>query len=60
MAASRVRISDPPGKNWEGRGGAEIGEELIVAKDLLKEVMRHKMEVISEFPGSELMLIQGI
>jgi isoleucyl-tRNA synthetase len=50
----RVRISDPPGKSWEGRGGADIGEELILAKDLLKEVMRHKVEVISEFPGSEL------
>jgi isoleucyl-tRNA synthetase len=50
----RVKITDKPSSSWEGRGGADLGEELILAKDLLGNVLRHKMEVLEEFPGSEL------
>mgnify|MGYP002833248384 FL=1 len=50
----RVRITEPPSKSWEGRGGAEVGEELILAKDLISSVLRNHAEVIEEFPGSEL------
>ena len=50
----RIRITEPPAGSWEGRGGAKVGDELILAKDLLPEVMRHKMEIIEEFPGSDL------
>ena len=50
----RVKITDTPSANWEGRGGSDIGEELILAKDLLSEVLRHKVEVLEEFDGSNL------
>ena len=50
----RVKVTAEPSSSWEGRGGAEIGEELILAKDLLGNVLRHKMEVLEEFPGSDL------
>jgi len=50
----RIRINEPPSGTWEGRGRAEVGEEIILAKDLLSNVLRHQIEVISEFPGSDL------
>jgi len=50
----RVRITEPPSGNWEGRGSSEVGEELILAKDLLSDVLRHQVEVIEEFSGSEI------
>ncbi|MDG1525431.1 MAG: isoleucine--tRNA ligase [Candidatus Thalassarchaeaceae archaeon] len=51
---ARVRIDQPAGDNWEGRGGGEVGEEVIVAKDLFKEVIRHHATILEEFPGSDL------
>ena len=42
---ARVRIADAP-QGWDSRGGAEIGEELILAEDLLADVLRHQIEVI--------------
>ena len=50
----RVRISSEP-EGWEGRGSASVGEELILAKDLFKEVIRHHCDIISEMKGSELL-----
>ena len=50
----KVKITAEPSNSWEGRGGAELEEELILAKDLLGNVLRHKMEVLEEFTGSEL------
>ena len=50
----RIKISEEVSDSWEGRGGAQVGEELILAKDLFKEVIRHQCEVIEEFPGSEI------
>ena len=50
----RVRINSEP-EGWDGRGGASTGEELILAKDLFKEVIRHHCDVISEMKGSELL-----
>ena len=50
----RVRITEPPSESWEGRGGAEVGEEIIMAKDLIGSVLRNHADVIAEFPGSEL------
>ena len=50
----RVRITEPPAGGWEGRGVTEVGEELIIAKDLLSEVLRHQVEIVEEFTGSEL------
>ncbi len=50
----RVKITDSPSANWEGRGGSDIGEELILAKNLLSEVLRHKVEILEEFDGSSL------
>ena len=50
----RIRVNANPSDSWEGRGGAKIGEELILAKDLLGDVLRHHMEIIEEFPGSVL------
>ncbi|MDP7329563.1 MAG: isoleucine--tRNA ligase, partial [Candidatus Thalassarchaeaceae archaeon] len=50
---ARVRVTDSP-QGWDGRGGAEIGEEIILAEDLLGDVLRHQIEVIETFPGSEL------
>ena len=50
----RVKITSGPSDTWEGRGGAEVGEELILAKDLIGNVLRNHMEVLDEFPGSEI------
>ena len=50
----RVRITEPPSGNWRGRGGAEVGDELILAKDLMSDVLRHQVEVIEEFSGSKI------
>ncbi|MGY8702903.1 MAG: class I tRNA ligase family protein, partial [Candidatus Poseidoniales archaeon] len=50
----RIKVTSPPSESWEGRGGAEVGEEIILAKDLLGNVLRHHMEIIEEFPGSDL------
>ena len=50
---ARIRISAEP-EGWDGRGGANIGEELILAEDLLAESLRHQIEIIDTFPGSEL------
>ena len=50
----RVRITESPSGSWDGRGGAEVGEELILAKDLLSDVLRHQVEVIEEFSGATL------
>ena len=50
----RVRITEPPSGNWEGRGGSEVGDELILAKDLMSDVLRHQVEVIEEFSGSKM------
>ena len=50
----RIRITELPAGSWEGRGGAEVGEEIILAKDLLADVLRHQIEIIDEFPGSHL------
>ena len=49
----RVKVTSVPEK-WEGHGGAEIGEELIVAKDLFKEVIRHHCDEIETVKGSDL------
>ena len=50
---ARIRIVAEP-EGWDGRGGAAIGEELILAEDLLAETLRHQIEIIDTFPGSEL------
>ena len=49
----RVRVTAQP-EGWEGHGGAAVGEELILAKDLFKEVIRHHCDEIESFPGSDL------
>lgn len=49
----RVRVTAPP-EGWTGPGGAAVGDELILAKELLKATLRHQAEVLEEFPGSEL------
>jgi len=49
----RVKVTQEP-ENWQGMGGARIGEEMILAKELFKEVIRHHCEVVAEFPGSDL------
>ena len=50
----RVRITEPPSEAWEGRGGAEVGEELILAKDLIGSVLRNHVDIVDEFLGVEL------
>ena len=50
----RVRVTEPASESWEGRGGAEVGEELILAKELIGSVLRNHADIIDEFPGSEL------
>ena len=50
----RVKVVAEPSDSWEGRGGAKIGEELILAKDLMSDVLRHHVEIIEEFPGNKL------
>ena len=49
----RVRVTEAP-KAWSGPGGAQVGEELILAEALMKQVLRHTVEVIERFPGSDL------
>ena len=50
----RVKIVEPPSGKWEGRGFAEVGDELILAKDLMGHVLRHKVEVMEEVKGKDL------
>ena len=50
----RVKVTEVASDSWDGRGGAEVGEEMILAKDLFKEVIRHQCEIVEEFPGSDL------
>ena len=49
----KVRVSEAAA-NWNGAGGADVGETMILAKDLMKEVLRHNVEIVEEFPGSQL------
>ena len=49
----RVKVTKNPEK-WEGHGGAVVGEELILAKDLFKEVIRHHCDEIEVIKGSQL------
>ena len=49
----KVKVSEVAA-NWSGAGGADVGETMILAKDLMKEVLRHNVEIIEEFPGSDL------
>jgi isoleucyl-tRNA synthetase len=49
----RARVTEAA-ENWSGPGGAEVDEIVILAKDLMKEVLRHNVEVLEEFPGSSL------
>ena len=49
----RVKVTEQA-ENWTGAGGASVDEEVILAKDLMKEVLRHNVEVLEEFPGSSL------
>ncbi|MEC8588664.1 MAG: isoleucine--tRNA ligase [Candidatus Thermoplasmatota archaeon] len=50
---ARCRVREEP-EGWQGRGGAMVGEELILAKDLMGEVLRHHVDIIEEIPGSSL------
>ena len=50
---ARCRVREEP-EGWQGRGGAVVGEELILAKDLMGEVLRHHVDIIEEIPGSSL------
>jgi len=50
----RVRVDSSSGDSWDGRGGANVGDELIVAKDLLKDVIRNQVSIIDEFSGDDL------
>ena len=50
----RVKVNSDS-ENWDGRGGAGIGEEMILAKELFKGVIRHHCDIISEHKGSELL-----
>ena len=49
----RCRVREEP-EGWHGRGGASVGEELILAKDLLSEVLRHKVDIVEEIQGAQL------
>ncbi len=49
----KVKVTSTPEK-WDGYGGAEVGETLILAKDLFKEVIRHHCEEITVLKGSDL------
>jgi len=49
----KVRITEDA-ENWQGAGGASVGEQVILAKDLMKEVLRHNVEIVEEMPGSQL------
>ena len=50
---ARCRVREEP-EGWQGRGGASVGEELILAKDLMGEVLRHHVDIVEEIQGSEL------
>ena len=50
---ARCRVREEP-EGWQGRGGASVGEELILAKDLMGEVLRHHVDILEEIPGSSL------
>ena len=50
---ARCRVREEP-EGWQGRGGASVGEELILAKDLMGEVLRHHVDIVEEVQGSEL------
>ncbi len=50
---ARCRVREEP-EGWQGRGGASVGEEVILAKDLMGEVLRHHVDIIEELPGSDL------
>ncbi len=50
---ARCRVREAP-ESWQGRGGAVVGEELILAKDLMGEVLRHHVDIIEEIQGSKL------
>lgn len=50
----RCKVREAAGENWQGAGGADVGEELILAKDLMKDVLRHHVDIMEEFPGSSL------
>jgi len=50
----RCRVKEAAGEHWEGAGGADVGEEVILAKDLMKEVLRHHVDIVDEFPGADL------
>jgi len=50
---ARCRVREEP-EGWQGRGGASVGEELILAKDLMGEVLRHHVDIIEEISGSDL------
>ena len=45
----RVRVTEAA-ENWFGPGGAEVGEIVILAKDLMKEVLRHNVEAPLRVP----------
>ena len=49
----RARVTEQA-ENWNGAGGAEVGEVVILAKDLMKEVLRHNVEIIEEIQGKSL------
>jgi len=49
----RVRVTADP-EAWEGAGGATVGEELILAEDLMGEVLRHHVEVVERIQGADL------
>ena len=49
----RVKVTAEP-ESWDGAGGAAVGEELILAEDLMGEVLRHHVEVVERMPGSAL------
>ena len=49
----RARVTEQA-ENWTGAGGAEVGEVVILAKDLMKEVLRHNVEIIEEVQGKSL------
>ena len=50
----RVRIDQPAGAGWDGRGGAEVGDEVILAKDLYQSVIRHHSTIVEEFLGVDM------
>jgi len=50
----RVRVSEQPSAKWQGRGFAEVGDQLILAKDLMGHVLRHKVEILEEMKGTDL------